>query len=387
MTNYTGTILELNGNKAIVMTDACDFISIQKQSEMFVGQQVKLQKSDLYTLKKNYIKHFALVASVFIIAFSYVLYYQFFMPSAAFAYIDVDINPSLEFAIDKNAQVLDIKPLNKDAQTLLKNLKLVDLPIKQAIAEVVKESKQQGFIKPNKKNAVLISASIDADKNYKTNVSEEKVLDNILTGIDSTTFDLGNEKIKPEVLKVIPEYRSLAVKNEISMGRYALYNKIKQKDINITIEEAKTARVSDMLDKAQINGSNDIKFKTKNGDDTQINITEENKNYDSTSDNNKDETTKSGNDNTFEKKKNVDRGKNEGTKDNNTNNSGTGTSDKTDQSTTVDPTNKANDTSNTDTSDKTDQSTTVDSTNKADDTSNTGTSDNTDQSTTVDSTN
>lgn len=267
MADLIGSILELKGNQAIVMTDTCDFVSIQRQPAMFVGQQIKFRKSDMPVRKKTHLKYLTLAASMLVIFASYVLFQQFFIPSAVYAYIDVDINPSLEFAIDKNAQVLDIKPLNKDAQTILKDLKLIDLPVKQAIAAVVKESKQQGFIKPDKTSAVLISASIDAQRSNKSNESAEKILNNVLTDINNTAFDLGNETIKPEVLKVTPESRSLAVQNKISMGRYALYDKIKQEDMNITIEEAKTAHVSEMLDKAHINGPNDIKSRAKNGRD------------------------------------------------------------------------------------------------------------------------
>jgi len=298
MANFVGSILELKDNKATVMMDTCDFVIINRQPEMFVGQQICFQKSDLYSPKRNYVRYLALVASVFIIAFSYIFYNQFFIPSTVFAYIDVDINPSIEFAVDKNTQVVDIKPLNDDGETLLKNLKLIKLPVKQAIAEVVKESKQQGFIKPNIKSGVLVSASIDVDENYKPNESERKVLDDILSDIGDITIDLGDEKIKPEVLQVTPKERSLAVKNEISMGRYDLYNKLKEEDTNITVEQAKHFRVSDMLDRTKEKGLTDVK--PENGNDNKLNMPEKNKNGDSSSsENNK---RKSDIDNTVENK-------------------------------------------------------------------------------------
>jgi len=285
MTQFTGSILELNEKKAIVMTEACDFVSIQRQAEMFVGQQVTFQKSDITRTNKNYVRYFALIASVFIIALCSVFYFQISIPSTVFAYIDVDINPSMEFVIDKNAKVLDLNPLNNDAQTLLKNLKLIDLPIKEAIAEVVKVSKQYGFISTSKPNAVLISASTDRSKNYKNNSAEELILDNILTDISTVTYDVGNEFIKPEVLKVTQEVRKFAVKNDISMGRYALYSKIKEESIEITVEKAKTERVSDMLDKSKIkdyiNNEADVikldknKHEVKDAEDSRANKSEE----------------------------------------------------------------------------------------------------------------
>lgn len=389
MTDFRGSILELKENQATVMTDACDFITIKRQPEMFIGQQIKFQKSDINTTGNKYKKYLALVASVFIIVLSFTFYSQVFIPNTVYAYVDVDINPSIEFAIDKNMRVLDIKPLNKDAQTLLKELKLNNLPIKQAITEVVKESRQLGFIKPNKKNAVLVSVSLGSEKKRNLDKSDEKELDNILADISSTTFDLVSEKIKPDVLKVTSEERLLAVKIEISMGRYALYNKMKEKNINISVEEAKTFRVSDMLDKAQVSGSNDLSPEGDNGNnhngnaDTGTNITNEN---------NKNDNTNYGNINSEMKKGNKD--KNEGIKGNYNDHSDTeATRDKngsTDQNTVIDSSDKNNDNSDTgasvDKNSSTNQSITIDSSDKTGDNSDTGasidTNDSTDQGTT-----
>lgn len=265
MNEFTGSILELNDKQAIVMTNSCDFVSIERHPEMFVGQQLKFKKSDITKTTKNYLKYFALAASIFVIALFTIFYSQLSVSSNVYAYIDVDINPSVEFSIDKNAKVLGLKPLNSDAQKLLDGLKLVDLPLKAAITEVIKASKQLGFISTGKENAILISASIYDDKNYKLNSLEEVALNNILTDISSDiTFEVGNENIKPEILKVTPENRKSAIKNDLSMGRYALYSKIKAGNIDITVEKAKTERVSDMLDKAKIKNSKKSKVDDSN---------------------------------------------------------------------------------------------------------------------------
>lgn len=390
MTDFKGLILELRGNQATVMTDKCDFITIKRQPEMFVGQQIKFSKSDIHTAMSCYVKYMALTACVLFLIFFYAFYYQFSVSKTVYAYIDIDINPSLEFTIDKNAQVLDIKPLNKDAQILLKDLKLLDMPVKQAITEVVKESEKLGFIKPNVKNAVLIYTSINEGKNYKQNKSKEKVLDNILTDIGSATFDVGSEKIKPVVLKVTSEYRNLAAKNEISMGRYALYNKLREKGINITVEEAKTVRVSDMLDKTLIDNVKDFIPETENslsqdninsnGDEPQLDKKEEkNKNTETSSVNAEGQKNKN---KTDENKQNMDQGKNKDSKNSNNNSSNASASGdlnaNTDQSAIENQNNKASDNTNSGTSKdesaSSDQGTPENQNNKAGDSSNSGTS-------------
>lgn len=247
MADFKGSILELNGNKAIVMTDKCDFVTVKRQPDMAIGQERRFNNLDLYNVKKNYIKYIALVASVFVVVFSYFIYSQVYMPGTVFAFVDIDINPSIELTVDKNIQVIDTKPLNDDAKTLLNDLKLKKLSLKEAVAEVVTESEKLGYIKSDKDNAILVSASLAKGDN-KGSV-EEKALNSTLDDINKEAVSVDNKKIETEVLKVSPESRSQAVKNNISMGRYTLYNQIKDEGEDLSLEEAKASRVYDMLEK------------------------------------------------------------------------------------------------------------------------------------------
>lgn len=247
MADFKGSILELNGNKAIVMTDNCDFVTVKRQPDMAIGQERGFRNQDLYNNRKNYIKYIALAASVCLVVFSYFMFSQVYLPGTVFAYVDVDINPSIELTVDKNIQVIDTKPLNDDAKALLDELQLKKLSLKEAVAEVVKESEKLGYIRTDKENAILVSASLAKEENKGTD--GEKALNTALDNIDKETVNFDNKEIETEVVKVSPENREQAVKNNMSMGRYALYNKIKQDDAALTIDEAKVSRVYDMLEK------------------------------------------------------------------------------------------------------------------------------------------
>lgn len=247
MANFTGSILELENDKAVVMTNACDFVKVKRKPGMFVGQQINFENKDLYVKKSSYMKYYALVASFVLLIFSYGLFSRFYLTSTVYAYFDVDINPSIELSVDKSMKVIEAKPLNDDANVLLKDLKLKKLPIKEAIEEIVKDSKKQGYIKDELQNAILVSASID-EKEVKSDVAV-KALDDTLTDIKQMSIEVANGKISPEVLKVSPENRNEAVEKNISMGRFVLYNELKD-DVNLTIEDAKESRVADMINKA-----------------------------------------------------------------------------------------------------------------------------------------
>lgn len=253
MTDSKGSILQLKEKQAIIMTDTCNFIKVKRRPDMFVGQQITFGKMDIYQSKKLRLKAVSLIASVFILTLCTIFYMQVFNPTAVYAYIDVDINPSLEFSIDRNSEVVSVSTLNQDAASLIRDLDLVGLPIKEAIVKVVEASKTQGFISVGKENAVLISAAMN---NENPNSVDDAKLDTILKELNQMDLGTANnapdsDKLQSEIIKVTPEARASAVTNKISMGRYILYKKIKEENSEITLDKAKTERVSEMLKEAK----------------------------------------------------------------------------------------------------------------------------------------
>lgn len=315
MTDSKGSILQLKEKQAIVMTDTCDFIKVKRRSDMFVGQQITFNKMDIYQSRKLSLKAVSLIASVFILALCTIFYMQVFNPTAVYAYIDVDINPSLEFSIDRNSEVVSVSTLNQDAASLIRDLDLVGLPVKEAIVKVVEASKTQGFIAVGKENAVLISAAMN---NENPNSVDDAKLDTILKELNQMDLGTANnapdsDKLQSEIIKVTPEARASAVTNKISMGRYILYKKIKEENSEITLDKAKTERVSEMLKeaKAQLKESN-METKSEKKDSTLKNPangtekgsgSKDNKNANSSQNNGNSKNSKNKNSDTEKKQK------------------------------------------------------------------------------------
>ncbi len=250
MAEFKGSILELNNKKVIVMTDKCDFITIKRTPDMYLGQQLTFSEAKSSMRTGGYIRNnITFAAGILVLALLSVLYLQVFNSGNAFAYIDVDINPSMEFAVDNASRVLSVKALNSEAVPLLKELELKDMPVKAAIAKVLDSSTTSGYISPGKINEVLISAALESAKNSSA-ADKEKTLSVILSDIESLSIKVGTEDLHPKVLKVAPQVRKEAAENNISMGRYELYKEITKTDKDITIEKAKTEHISKMLDKA-----------------------------------------------------------------------------------------------------------------------------------------
>lgn len=263
--NYRGTILKLKEKEVIVMTEECDFLSIKRRSGMSLGQQLTFQESDIIRYNRKNVKYFMVAASILLVFLISVSYFHYAVNSA-YAYVDIDINPSLELVIDKQERVLKTIPLNEDARPLLKGLKLNGMPVQEALSVIIIKSKEQGYLDLTNENDILISVALNIDSKDYGFIKDEvpKKLDKLTESLSEVVKNHGGLKDKTIILKITPEDRKLSLENRISMGKYLIYTKMKEKGIEITIEEVKNSRVSDILKKVQLDTLGDKKEKAEN---------------------------------------------------------------------------------------------------------------------------
>ncbi|NLD50493.1 MAG: anti-sigma factor domain-containing protein [Clostridiaceae bacterium] len=240
-----GIILKLEKAQAFVMTDKLEFVELKRTQDMTRGQKVFFDETDLYVPEsiiknKSFVKTFSIVASaaaVFLVIF-YSLGLNFF--TNHFTYVSVDINPSLELAINRKNIVVESKPLNNEAKLLLENIVVEKLPVKDAIKNILDISKKEGFL-DDANNSVLFSVTPESEN--------DAGVDNILNSLKEVTE---TEGLHSEVIKATSDNRKIASEYGLSMGKYAVYTKANEKGLNITIEEIKNSRVSQILDKIKI---------------------------------------------------------------------------------------------------------------------------------------
>lgn len=70
---------------------------------------------------------------------------SFFWPSnnKAYAIVSLDINPSVNIEIDQEHRIIDIHPMNDDAETLVKNLEFENKTLTDITDEIIAQSRQQ----------------------------------------------------------------------------------------------------------------------------------------------------------------------------------------------------------------------------------------------------
>ncbi|GAE89280.1 anti-sigma factor domain-containing protein [Acetivibrio straminisolvens] len=251
MLYYTGVILKLESDRAIVLTDGFDFMELKLKPGMQRGQHVIFDETDLYsagfiTKYKNIIRPFsalAAAAAVFLVIFFSL---RFASISQEYAYIDLDINPSLELVINKKETIINAKALNNDAKSILDEADPKDMLLYDALSKILDISKKKGYINSDN-NIVLFSASISSNED---NASErDKGIQEIISTLKDAAEDAG---VTFQIIPSTEEDRQRALEQSLSMGRYAIYTKAAEEGINLDLEDARNLSVSEILSKLDL---------------------------------------------------------------------------------------------------------------------------------------
>ncbi len=248
--NNLGVIYDIKNDKAVILTRNSNFIMISRREDMFLGQQVTFDDKDIYRPKKSMHRVVALSASI---AAIFVLMFLFsrFEPAGAnvFGYVALDINPSMEFCIDKDFAVLEAVALNDDGAKLIDDVEVKNKTIESVIIEIIKQSKSGGYIKTGEKTDVLISATFIDDKKGKSagNEADKVNLEKLLAEIKKDIYGY-DSSIVGRMLQVTSMEREAAQKYGVSMGKYYLFLKSKDQGKDISIDELSYMKVTELID-------------------------------------------------------------------------------------------------------------------------------------------
>ncbi len=255
MNNY-GIIYDIRNNKAVVLTENSNFIMIHKREDMFLGQKIGFDDKDIYRLKNYHYKYVSIGAGLAAVCVLLLMFFRMIPANAdIYGYVAVDINPSMEFSINKNYKVLEVVAFNDEAAKLIEDIKVTYRPIEDVITEIIKGSKKYGYITAEEKNDILISAALkDANKETgASNSSGSSNIDKLLDKIEKVV-EGNNSNIDGKTARLSLEEREASSELDISMGKYDLFLRLKEQGKDISIEEIDAMKVSDLIKVIDING-------------------------------------------------------------------------------------------------------------------------------------
>lgn len=250
---YKGLIFSMDKKSAVVATPQSAVYKINRNRTMYIGKEIVFSDKDIIDYR-YYVRRYSVAAACLFLVLGVALglklnFNKSFLGMKEYAYISMDINPSVEFAIDKSQRVLKVDPLNSDAEEIVAREEFNGMQLEDAITKVYTICEDRGIIDAANKVSLLISGSVNPDnKDYtKENSVADDIIDDILHDLKENILKASDNEPEIVVFRIVPEARAQAFENDISPSKYALYSEIIRQGEEISINEMKNSSVDELV--------------------------------------------------------------------------------------------------------------------------------------------
>mgnify|MGYP001809847369 CR=1 FL=1 len=156
------------------------------------------------------------------------------------SYLSVDINPSIEMGVNAFGRVVSVNSYNKEGKELIGDVNVEGKSVKEATKLIISRSILEGYISSVKEATILLTVAMNNDK------IANKILANANSGANEILIK-GTYKTTIYKNVVAMSYYNDANKYGMSIGRYDLYKKAKEKNSAETVTAFKNNNVTDLV--------------------------------------------------------------------------------------------------------------------------------------------
>jgi hypothetical protein len=214
-----GVILEINELYLTLLTPEGEFLRARKlQQDYQVGEEihffpesetVKRKKFDVSVLTSLKARSIMLAAALMLVMAAILPVYQ---DGQVYAYMSIDVNPSIELAVNDDLKVLQMKGYNPEGKEIITEIEGWKKKDAALVAEMILDKiEAQGYF--NNKNEVVIATV----HNTKARKSVDQKLEQKIAEIKKTTTD---EDLNLKLMEATNEDREKAVKQGVTTGVY-----------------------------------------------------------------------------------------------------------------------------------------------------------------------
>lgn len=117
---FKGIIMQIYSDYSVVMTDDSSILKVKNKENMQIGDMIIFLEEDIYIQKKQFSKSNIIKPILSFVAIITLIFIPFIKSNMNYSYalLSLDINPSIEFELDKNKKIKSVNGLNKDAKKL-----------------------------------------------------------------------------------------------------------------------------------------------------------------------------------------------------------------------------------------------------------------------------
>ncbi len=222
MTGKKGLVMSVDGEKVVVLTTDGEFKKYKMPGAM-VGEEVTLPST-------RPLPYWLAAAALLLFVLTGVVGRIYLYPPAGelYAYVSMDINPSLELAVSRSGKVTGIKALNQDGERLAEEVAVIDTPVEDAVAEILAAARKLGYLVSGGNTVVFGVTPVVAG-------SEDRL------ELGRRLKETARKKLPPDnavvaVLSVGTRLREEARSLGISPGKYAILLEAQEHGLNVSVE-------------------------------------------------------------------------------------------------------------------------------------------------------
>jgi len=242
--HQTGIVMEVNSGEVTVLSSTGEFRKVKIRGKMpELGAEISLPPIQVKKglASGTWLGWLAAAAAVFLLFLSPWASRELTAPPMAVAYVTVDINPSIELAVDNNRKVISAKPWNDDGKKLLAKVSLVGKTAEEAVASLTEEAVKAGFIGKQKENTVVVTLDPGAkklDPALETNLQK------------SARQILAKENLvgKVQTLQVDEQVLKVAKETGVSPGKLVILAELEAiKENKVSVQDLKNMSISQAI--------------------------------------------------------------------------------------------------------------------------------------------
>ena len=188
-----GIVMEIKGSRCVILKKDGTFAEIRNRNYT-VGQEVTASNPSV----GKALSAAACLAVICTAVFGYHLYY---MPAS---YVYMDINPSVRLDLNCFERVIDVVPLNEDAEVLLSNLTIHKGSAEECMNTIVSACQEQNYLNEHNTD-IEVSVRTDSVK--------------LETEVETTSAAIGEEQLEVSVFQMDAEENDSAMEHHISAKR------------------------------------------------------------------------------------------------------------------------------------------------------------------------
>ncbi|WP_460267554.1 anti-sigma factor domain-containing protein [Bacillus luti] len=155
-----GIVMDIKKRSVVVLTPNGEFITFKrKEYSYMIGEEVSFneqeQRASRFSIP-SFLKPASLLGACFLCV---LLFFHNQPEEKVFAYVSVDINPSLEVSVTKDLRVIDLRACNDDGRRILKELKRWENKnLQDVIRTIIKQSQEDKYL-TNDKQVILTAVA------------------------------------------------------------------------------------------------------------------------------------------------------------------------------------------------------------------------------------